>query len=260
MSKGYKRKNLIKALTLSDIDLAPAQVFGSVRLVPLLRQQPREDLRLARRVFGENIGVVSLGDDTEYCSFIPHGLVATWNSEGGAIFGARAITPKDRENPKHGEVINSDEPTRLAKMARRETATSLRFLPQHMAMEGFLALHFGGPDMAWSEYSRSAISHGLGSRAESAIPGRYIVGLDDALRVFEINEHQIGLLLFVADSLAAAFVVPHPADYRALHKTLITDFYGEILYYYGLYATDTDLKVPSVQADRVDSFEDLKTK
>jgi len=258
MSKDYKRKRLIDELTLTGLELAPAQVFGGVRLVPLLRAQHREDLRLARRVFGDNVGLVSLPDDTVYSSYIPHGLVATWNPEGGAIFGTRAITPKDRQKPKHNEIIRNDTATKLYKMARRESATTLRFLPQHTAMEGFLALHFGGPDLAWSEYSRSAISHGLGSRYELSVPGRYIDGLEDALRVFEMHSNQIGLLLFVADTLAAAFIVPHPADYRALHKTLITDFYGDLLFYYGMYATDIGVEVPSVDEERIHSFEDLK--
>nr|WP_211588681.1 hypothetical protein [Allorhizocola rhizosphaerae] len=40
------------------------------------------------------------------------------------------------------------------------------------------------------------------------------------------------MMLYVADALAAAFVVPHPDDYRALHPTLLLDLYGEVLYHY----------------------------
>jgi hypothetical protein len=50
------------------------------------------------------------------------------------------------------------------------------------------------------------------------------------LRVFEIHEGQCGVLVFVADHLASAFVVPHPEDYRLLHRTLIEDFYGELIF------------------------------
>ena len=57
-------------------------------------------------------------------------------------------------------------------------------------------------------------------------------GLADALRVFEIHPGQCGVLLYVADALAAAFVVPHPADYRALHPTLLHDLYGELIHHY----------------------------
>ncbi|MFF8376398.1 hypothetical protein ACF07V_09750 [Streptomyces sp. NPDC015661] len=35
-------------------------------------------------------------------------------------------------------------------------------------------------------------------------------GLGEALRVFELHPGQCGLLLYVTDALAAAFVVPHP--------------------------------------------------
>lgn len=35
-------------------------------------------------------------------------------------------------------------------------------------MEGFLSMFFFGPDIAWSEYSKYALSHGLGSRMESS--------------------------------------------------------------------------------------------
>ena len=57
-------------------------------------------------------------------------------------------------------------------------------------------------------------------------------GLEDALRVFEIHPGQCGVLVYAADALAAAFVVPHPDDYRALHPTLIQDLYGELIYHY----------------------------
>ena len=30
-----------------------------------------------------------------------------------------------------------------------------------VALEGYLALHFGGPSVAWSEYSREALRRGL---------------------------------------------------------------------------------------------------
>jgi hypothetical protein len=52
--------------------------------------------------------------------------------------------------------------------------------------------------------------------------------------VFEICDRQVGVLLFVAESLASAFVVPTPEDYRQLHTSLLEDFYGELLYQYSL--------------------------
>jgi hypothetical protein len=142
-------------------------------------------------------------------------------------------------------------------MVRREDKNRLRLLPLHLAMEGFLALHFGGPDVAWSEYSRRAISTGLDPRSEDAELGWCIPGLEDALRVFEIHDRQVGVLLFVANALASAFVVPHPDDYVALHQTLLQDFYGTLLLHYGHYATASRMEV-SIDDARVSSLADLR--
>ncbi|MFF1422074.1 hypothetical protein [Streptomyces sp. NPDC058280] len=38
-----------------------------------------------------------------------------------------------------------------------------------------------------------------------------------------------------ADALAAAFVVPHPADHRALHPTLLQDMHGELVHQYAFF-------------------------
>ena len=76
-------------------------------------------------------------------------------------------------------------------------------------------------------YSRHALSHGLSPRVESGGSGRAVPGLEDALRVFEIHEGQVGVACFVNDLLACLFVVPHPDDYRHLHRTLLEDFFGE---------------------------------
>lgn len=118
------------------------------------------------------------------------------------------------------------------RMAQREGRTRLRFLPLHLALEGYLALHFNGPVIAWQEWSDRAVRHGLGARAEQAYRGAEVRGLADALRVFEIHPGQCGVLLYLADALAAAFVVPHPADYRALHPSLLHDLYGELVHHY----------------------------
>ena len=101
-------------------------------------------------------------------------------------------------------------------------------------MEGFLALHFGGPDVAWTEYSREALTRGLSPRRERSVAGLWIDGLAEALRVFEIHDDQVGVLVFVADALACALVVPHADDYRALHAAVLDDLFGELLRTYAL--------------------------
>ncbi len=67
------------------------------------------------------------------------------------------------------------------------------------------------------------------------------------------------MLLYVADTLAGAFVVPHPDDYRALHPTLLQDFYGELIYHYAhLYPAVPNFRA-RIDETRVDSVEDLRT-
>lgn len=255
MSGGVKKSRLLKELVWSGFEFAPAQVFGGVRLVPLLRSDHRDDLRLSKTVFKPAASSVSLSNSNTYCSYIPHGLVASWNKEGGAVIGTQTMNMA-AESELHPPV--SRKPVSLKGMARRTASQELRFLPMHTAMEGYLSHHFGGPEIAWSEYRRETLKYGLGSRYEYTHSGRVISGLEDALRVFEIHENQIGMALFVSDSLAAVFVVPHPNDYTALHSTLLSDFYGEVIFYYGLFAKDTRLSVPSIDADRVGSFQALR--
>jgi hypothetical protein len=128
----------------------------------------------------------------------------------------------------------------------------------HLAMEGFLSMFFSGPDIAWSEYSKYALSYGLECRYETAVGGRYIAGLEEALRVFEIHEGQVGMLVFVAEALASAFVVPNPEDYRLLHTSLLEDFYGELLYEYGLLYDTTFPMDVSIEESKVNSLTDLR--
>jgi hypothetical protein len=213
-------------IDLTGLVTRPAQTWGSVRLVPLVRPHPIHDLRLHAKVYGDELSMVALPDKTLYTAYIPHSFVASWTDDGtpAAAFGTQLGKPL-----AHARVRTR------RKMARRVERNRLRFLPLHLALEGFLALHFGGPAIVWEEWSHQAISRGLSPRIEEAYSGAEVSGLDDALRVFEIHPGQCGLLLYVADALAAAFVVPHPDDYRALHPTLILDMYGELIYEYAMY-------------------------
>lgn len=230
---------LLEEVALRGLEIAPSQAWGGIRLVPLLRREVREDLRLAQRRYDEMLGVVALDSDPaglKYVSYIPHGLVMTW-SDDGSVTAAYGTQLEGSDGKRLGSGLCSARLTH--RMARREDKNRLRFMPLHLAMEGYLALHFGGPTVVWSEYSRQAISRGLDPRSERSVSGWAIRGLDDALRVFEIHTRQVGVLVFVADALASAFVVPHPADYAALHRSLLEDFYGELLFHYGLYATSS---------------------
>ncbi|WP_433469069.1 ARPP-2 domain-containing protein [Spirillospora sp. CA-128828] len=242
-------------VTLDGLETRPAQVWGSVRLVPLVRAEPVPYLRLHRKVYEEPVSVVDVGDAV-YVSFVPHAFVATW-SDGdqtqAASYGARLLERDTRAAPPR-------MPVRFTRrMARKAGKDRLRFLPLHLAVEGYLALHFGGPEIAWEEWSRRAVAHGLSPRCEETYLGRQVRDLEDALRIFEIHPGQCGVLVYVADALASAFVVPHPEDYRALHPTLVEDLFGELIYIYGLLGAPAgDLAAP-IDDTGIRSLDDLRT-
>jgi hypothetical protein len=226
-------------LPLRGLRLAPAQAFGAVRLVPLIKEHVREDLRLGSRPLDDDrplvVGLRGTVDAPElaYFSFIPHAYVLRWSPDGSAVAARGASLSAKKQGLRDFGWVRV-----LHRMARSEGPGALRFLPMHLAMEGFLSLHFGGPDVAWSEYSHAALSHGLSPRGERSYSGAMINGLEDALRMFEIHERQVGALVFVADALAAMVCFPHPDDYRALHRTLIHDFFGELIVQYALLYSD----------------------
>ncbi|OPC80900.1 hypothetical protein B4N89_08015 [Embleya scabrispora] len=236
----------------------PAQVWGAVRLVPLVREEPLVGLRLDRRV--HEVGdpsIVDVGDGTYYRSFIPHAFVASWDPDGDrtAAFGTQL-----QERPVTPRTARMKMPARraLRRMARGGVGNRLRFLPMHLAMEGYLALHFGGPSIVWEEWTDRAVREGLSPRMEEAYCGYAVRGLADALKVFEIHRGQCGVALYVADTLASVFVVPHPSDYRALHATLLEDLYGEVLFHYANYVEAVPDFVVGIDADRVSSLADLR--
>lgn len=244
----------LERLRFQGLELAPSQVWAAIRLVPLIRRGAPGDLRLGRRTYGESAMVVSLTGEllegtVKYVSYVPHGLVVSWSEDGSpaATFGTHVATSDGR---RFGSVVRVTH-----RMVRREDRRQLRVLPLHLAMEGFLALHFGGPDIAWAEYSKRALRRGLEPRVEASVSGQAIPGLEDALRVFEIHEEQVGVLVFVADALASAFVVSHPDDYRALHPTLLEGFYGELMVRYGLYGAGR--MEANLDASGVRSLDDL---
>ncbi len=243
-------------IDLNDLTLAPPQVLGGVRLVPLVRSNHREDLRLTKRAYGEDVASVAVDRKIDYLSYIPHGLVANWTTDGSAVYGTQIVPSnanKDGQTSGHYMMARN-----LTKMVRREGKSQLRFLPLHVAMEGLLAKHFRGPSIAWTEYSKQVRRSGLSPRIEAVIPGKAIVGLEDALRLFEIHKDQVGVLIFVADALASAFVVPHPEDYQDLHHTLIADFYGELIWQYGLYAVKSEIHPQPISVEQIHSVTDLR--
>ncbi len=242
----------MNALALQGLIAAPSQVCGALRLVPLIRARACGDVRLEKRELN-SLTEVKLEDDTSYWAFVPHGLVlnasdqSTESVTGGQL---RKLDGKTRPGWISSRVVE--------RMVRRVDKDTLRFLPLHLALEGFLGLHFGGPNIKWPEYSRTALSAGLGFRSEFVSPGMSLYGFENALRTFEIHQNQVGVLIFVADQLAAASVFPSPADYRLLHSSLLEDFYGELIRRYALlYNRVGDLE-PTIDTRQVKTLADLR--
>ena len=251
-----KKLPLIEVISLKGLEIAPSQVWAEVRLVPLLRRHQRTNLRLFKRNYDSDVSIVSVKDNTQYISYVPHGLVLSWSDENNPIASLGGQLFKKGKKGKEF-AYGPMKVQLLQRMVKRETKNSLRLLPLHLAMEGFLSMFFSGPTIAWKEYSKRALSQGLSPRVEWSIGGRGIRYLEDALRVFEIHEDQVGVLLFISDVLASAFILPTPEDYRALHTSLLEDFYGEIFYYYGLYGAASDLEA-TIDEDSIHNLNDLQ--
>ena len=102
------RSSLLEQVVLRGLELAPSQVFGAVRLVPVLRREIREDLRLTKRSYNEDVTLVALdgellGAGTKYLSYVPHALVMSWSDDGMpvAAFGTQLVT---RDGKRLGKV------------------------------------------------------------------------------------------------------------------------------------------------------------
>ena len=102
-----KKQIELESVSLGDIEIGPPQVLGGIRLVPLLRNDVREDLRLTLRNYGEDYAVVRLPDGTNYYSYVPHALVADWTGDGtpAAAFGAQVRSHK-KEKTKDGKAYD----------------------------------------------------------------------------------------------------------------------------------------------------------
>ena len=93
---------------------------------------------------------------------------------------------------------------------------------------------------------------------ETSVSGAYIQGLEDALRVFEINDDQVGVMIFVADALASVFVLSHPDDYRRLHLSVLEDFFGELLANYAVLYPQSAYRSPNVAFAKATTIDDLE--
>ncbi|MCA9548901.1 MAG: hypothetical protein KC933_02625 [Myxococcales bacterium] len=219
---------MLSEINLRDLQVGVGQTLGAIRLIPLLRDAPVPGLRLATQALGA--WGASLKDDKDgaakqaYLGYLPHGMVVRFGDEDQpeAMYGGQLLAKQEK---LRGVPL-------VRRMHRRLDKDTLRLLPLDLAMEGFLGLCFSGPDVAWRAYSEQAIRVGLGCRSERVYSADEVDLLDEAVRTFEIQHGQVGVLLFVSEGLAAAFVTPNADDYRRLHASLLNDFFGDVVVHY----------------------------
>lgn len=244
---------LLSDIQLTGLEIAPSQVRGAIRIVPILKHNPRYDLRLKGCQYDEPLAMVSISEKLKYFSYIPHGLVMSWSDDSSPVAACGSQLGSGSGKKMFGGLLRD-----IPRMSKKIDRHRLRFLPLHLAMEGFLSMFFSGPEIAWSDYSRRARSEGLNPRYEYSYGGRSIIGLEDALRVFEIHQKQVGVIIFVAEELASVFVVPTPEDYRALHTSLLKDFYGELIFQYAcLYQTTYPMNM-TIDDAKINNLGDLR--
>jgi hypothetical protein len=239
-------------LDFGGLRAAPSQALGTVRLVPLVRDEPMEGLHLYPQSYAADLTTVRLDTRTTYTAYVPHGLVVelTGQKQARASAGTQLVRP--RKAPE--EVFRVQV---LDRLARREGGGRMRLLPQHLALDAYLSVGFAGPNVPWSEFSHQVLSRGLSPRSETVYYGRDVPGLADALRVFELYPGQVGMLVFVADAFASAFVTPAPEDYRRLHRTLVKDMYGELIVQYAVLHPEVAALWGRIDGGAVGSLEEL---
>lgn len=216
--KGQKRLPFTK-FHLQGCRLEAGQTWGSVRLAAVVRDHVRGDLRLSSQA--QNLDRVrSSYPQAKFTSYIPQAMVVQWERDGSAV-----ATSETHLN-QHGGLS-------LGKLWKRQSPTQLAFLPNALAIEGFMVRHFKGPDMAWLDYHRSVRRGSLGVRSERSVPGWYLKGMAEALAIFEFAPNQVGTVLFLDEELVGCFITPHPEDYAQLHDSLLSDHFADYLIHYG---------------------------
>lgn len=244
-------------LDFTGLRAAPSQALGTVRLVPLVRDEPIEALRLYSVPTHADLTVVRLDRHTAYTAYVPHALVAELpgQKQGRASAGTQLVKPRAAVE----DVFRVQVTQRLARREgpTKKSPAKLRMLPQHLALDAYLSVGFGGPNVVWPEFSREVLSHGLSPRSERVYLGGDVTGLADALRAFELYPGQVGVLVFVGDAFASAFVTPGPEDYRRLHRTLVKDMYGELVVQYAVLHPEVAALWGRIDGATVGSLEEL---
>ena len=220
-----------KKINFDNFKLLPAQISSGIRIVPIINDNFTKDLRLCVENYN-SFAKVENSDNTIYSAYIPHGFILNYDKDNNISYTKETVILNSLSEKNINKYTNT---MIIDKMVKKQDKDKIRFLPLHLAMDSFMSEYFKGFDIKWEEYSRKGTKFGLSPRSEKSIFSNQVIGLENALRVFELHKNQVGVILFVGDSLASVFIVPNPYDYKYLHYSLIKDFYGEIIYFNSLY-------------------------
>lgn len=246
MTKRERRR-----LDLTGLRAAPSQVMGAIRLVPLLRDEPVDDLRLFSMPTHADLSHVRQSGGTSYTAYVPHALIAELPDRiPQAALGTKLVRHDARPNDVFTVRV-------MSRLARRIDRARMRLLPQHLGLDAYMSIGLSGPDVKWPEYAHRVMSGGLAPVEEWIERGFHLRGFADALRVFEMHPQQVGVLVFVADAFASAFVTPRPQDYRRLHDTLLQQMYGELLVRYAVLYPEARALWEPIDASTVGSLDAL---
>lgn len=230
----------------------PAQRWGNVRLVPLLRSFPVEGLHLHPDLSGARPPEPEEGAP-EPVAYLPHAYVERWDQDPfpSASYGARLCDPGRPASP-----------TRVPLSTARPRPGHFdrpRFLPWTVSVAGHLERSFADPSIAWERFSLPmARRDRLSPPRENASTGDEVGDLERALEVFEIHPDQCGVALYVGDEPASAHLTPHPHDYRRLHSSLLLDLFGETLYTWGLMAPESTEPYSPLPEREIRTLADLR--
>lgn len=227
-------------LPITGLSVAPSQRFGALRLVPLVRDKPVEKLRLDRvpplerepAVAGEKPVVV----------VVPHGVLAHWES-GVPCFsiGTRVSVGSD---------LDRFPPLDLG-WSPREDGTRVRFAPLALLQESLIVSSLGAPSARLVPFVKTL-------RPELLRATRLDASAEEALRTFEPYDGQCGVLVYAADTLLAAVVLPHADDYALVHRAIVTDALGPWLKTYGASGPVRDFAA-TLDGRAVRTLDDLRT-
>jgi hypothetical protein len=235
-------------LTRGGLTLGAPQIHGAIRLVPVRRSEPLAGIAMHTFEPPEHSG------EGRLVRIVGHGLAFTTNTlEPSTVFGTRLGVPRRSDVFPLG--------ARAARLFRRDAAQGgahFRFLRLQIALEGYLCLAARGPEVAFAEYTAQALRSGAVMPMPADELGMRVRGLRDALRVFELYDDQVGVLVYAADVFASAFVVPTSADYRRLHASLVLDLFGELIHQYAFFHHAVNTGAPSIDEASVRSLEDLR--